>query len=156
MPTRNPLGPLIGKKRPFENKAEEAFLNLWRTAALCDSEVNRLLREHDLTKASYNIVRILDRAGNVGRTGTEVAEMLVAELPDMARLIDRLERLGYIRRGRVDEDRRLVRNFITTAGHEVVSALHQPLADLHRRQFAALSETELDTLISLLETARVR
>lgn len=144
----------LGKKQPFDALEREAYLNLWRTLSLLDQRINRLMRPHKLTKVSYNILRILRGAGDTGCTGTEIASMLVADVPDMARLIDRLEKLSYIRRGRIDEDRRRVRNFLTQKGSSVLDAIERPLLELHQVHFSGLQTEELRTLIDLLSRVR--
>ena len=146
----------LGKKRPFDTAEEEAYVAIWRTGAVLDGEVNRLMRAHGLTKTSYNILRILRGAGESGCSGVEIASMVVADVPDMARLIDRLERLGYLRRCKSDDDRRCVRNYLAPKGAEALEALDKPLRALQRRQFAALSRAEMQALSGLLAKIRRR
>lgn len=151
---RRSIGEEIGKREPFDLPEEEAYLNVWRTGAVLDHAVNRLLRPQGLTKVSYNILRILRAAGDAGRTGAEISSMVVADVPDMARLIGRLERLGFLVRERSAEDRRVVRNFVTRDGAAAVEAVTAGLRELHREQFSALTEPELATLIELLTRVR--
>ena len=148
------IGDEIGKQDPFDLIEEEAFLNVWRTGAVLDHDVNALLRPHGLTKVSYNVLRILRAAGASGRTGREIGSMLVAAVPDMARLIQRLEALDFLTRTPDPDDRRVVRNVITARGRRTLKAIDPPLRELHQRQFAALSATELRTLCTLLERSR--
>lgn len=156
MATPSSLAQELGKKRPFDTAEEEAYVAIWRTGAVLDGEVNRLMRAHGLTKTSYNILRILRGAGASGRSGIEIASMVVADVPDMARLIDRLEKLGYLRRCKSDDDRRCVRNHLAPKGAKALEALEKPLRALQRRQFAALSRAELQTLSELLARLRSR
>jgi len=152
--THRTLAQELGKKDPFESAEEEAYLGLWRTVAQLDGEVNRLMRAQGLTKTSYNILRILRGAGESGRTGIEIAAMVVADVPDMARLIERLERLGYLRRSKSDADRRVVRNFLTAKGARTLASLEKPLRLLQKRQFAGLSAGECTQLGRLLSKIR--
>ena len=156
MPRPSTLAQELGKKNPFETLEEEAYVGIWRTGAMLDGEVNRLMRAHGLTKTSYNILRILRGAGEAGRSGIEIAAMVVADVPDMARLIERLERLGYLRRVQSKEDRRFVRNHLTAKGAKALQALDSPLRVLQQRQFAALSKAELRALGELLSRLRRR
>ncbi len=156
MPQPTTLAQELGKKRPFDTAEEEAYIGIWRTGAVLDGEVNRLMRGHGLTKTSYNILRILRGAGEAGRSGIEIASMVVADVPDMARLIDRLERLEYLRRCKSTDDRRCVRNHLAPKGRKVLEALDKPLRALQRRQFAALSLAELQELNGLLAKIRRR
>jgi hypothetical protein len=49
----------IGKRRPFESPEQEAFLNILRTANFFATDFNHLFRQHGLTEATYNVLRIL-------------------------------------------------------------------------------------------------
>lgn len=145
----------IGKKRPFELAEQEAFLNLARTAGKLDCQFARLFREKKLSPGTYNILRILRGAGE-GLSCQAIAGRLVAEVPDMTRLIDRLEHpdLGYVRRERSTADRRKVLIHLTDAGAAVLRKLDAPVRDLHKRQLGHMSAAELAELNRLLVLAR--
>lgn len=144
----------IGKKTPFAVPAEEAFLNILRTCSVLSAQANRVLREKGLAEPSYNILRILRGAGPEGRCGYEIAQHLVAQVPDMTRLIDRLEKLGLLERKRIDQDRRLVRCFITKDGLKLLKEIDEPLIELHKRQFAKLTRVQIEQINELMVAAR--
>lgn len=150
-----PLWKELGKVRPYEHLEEETAVALMRTCGMVDVQVNRLLRQHRLSNASYNILRILRGAGQDGRYCSEIAQHLVTEVPDMTRLLDRLEKMDLLERRRVDKDRRLVRIFITSHGLSLLKELDKPLLQLHQQQFAGLSKAKLKELNALLDEARV-
>jgi DNA-binding MarR family transcriptional regulator len=94
-------------------------------------------------------------AGAAGvRTCREVGEHLVARVPDVTRLIDRLESQGYARRERCEHDRRVVNVAITDRGLDVLARLDGPLLELHRRQLGHMPRAELAELSRLLARAR--
>ncbi|MBL9119217.1 MAG: MarR family transcriptional regulator [Phycisphaerae bacterium] len=144
----------LGKRNPFPTVQEEAFVAIVRTASIVRGQANRLLRAFQLTEPSYNVLRILRGAGAEGRCGHEVAAQVISEVPDMTRLIDRLQKLGYCERRRVDGDRRLVRVFITPSGLELLTQLDAIIVDLHRKQFAEVPEALLEELLEGLESVR--
>ena len=144
----------IGKKTPFAVPAEEAFLNILRTCSVLSAQANRVLREKGLAEPSYNILRILRGAGAEGRCGYEIAQHLVAQVPDMTRLIDRLEKLGLLERKRIDQDRRLVRCFITKDGLKLLKEIDEPLIELHKKQFAKLTRAQIEQINELMVSAR--
>jgi DNA-binding MarR family transcriptional regulator len=144
----------IGKKTPFAVPAEEAFLNILRTCSVLSAQANRVLREKGLAEPSYNILRILRGAGPEGRCGYEIAQHLVAQVPDMTRLIDRLEKLGLLERKRIDQDRRLVRCFITKDGLKLLKEIDEPLIELHKKQFARLTRAQIEQINELMVAAR--
>jgi DNA-binding MarR family transcriptional regulator len=152
-----PLTPLaheLGKRNPFPSAAEECFVAIVRTASMLKGQANRLLRSHRLTEPSYNILRILRGAGEGGRCGHEISAQVISEVPDMTRLVDRLEKIGLCERRRVDGDKRLVRVFITAMGLDLLAQLDRSIHDLHRAQFAGIPDDELEELLQRLERVR--
>jgi DNA-binding MarR family transcriptional regulator len=142
----------FGKQPEVAEPIEQAtYTLLVRTAARLEGELNRLLRPMDLTGATYNILRILEAAGGAGRSCGDISELLIAEVPDMTRLLDRLERLEYVARARSSVDRRMVRVTITEKGKEVLEGLREQVRDCHIRQLGHLGQTKLGELGALLK-----
>jgi DNA-binding MarR family transcriptional regulator len=149
----------IGKRKPFDAPEQEAFLNLIRTASVLSAGFQRLFRAHKLSESTYNALRILrgaaaDPESRGVHTCSEIGEHLVTQVPDVTRLIDRLEELGLAERVRCEEDRRVVHVKITRKGLEVLARLDEPVLELHRAQLAHLSRAELGELSRLLTKAR--
>ena len=82
----------------------------------------------------------------------EIGARLVVQEPDVPRLIDRLEQKGWVTRRREVEDRRCVRVHLTKTGRTLVDGLDAPILAMHRRQFAALSASRLQSLLDALLT----
>lgn len=144
----------IHKKHPFEHPEDEAFLNLLRTHSVLFGITERFLRNHGLSMATYNMLRILRAAGDEGRSCSGIGDDMVARVPDVTRLVDRLERLGMVTRGRGQDDRRVVRVVITKTGLDLLSKVDAPLIELYKGLFKHMSRTELDHLSALLYKAR--
>jgi DNA-binding MarR family transcriptional regulator len=144
----------IHKKHPFEHPEDEAILNLLRTHSVLFSATERFLRNHDLSMATYNVLRILRAAGDEGRSCSGIGDDMVARVPDVTRLVDRLERLGMVTRGRGQQDRRVVRVVITQAGTNLLAKVDMPLIELYKSMFKHMSRGELDHLSVLLYKTR--
>jgi len=145
----------LHKRGPFKSPAQEAFLNVLRTASLLAAEFERLFKRHGLSLATYNALRILRGAGEGGRRCTEIGEHLVAQVPDVTRLIDRLEGAGLARRARGSgEDRRVVTVRITPAGLALLKTLDGPVMRVHQRQMGHMAKGDLEALSRLLCDAR--
>jgi DNA-binding MarR family transcriptional regulator len=129
-----------------ESPEQETYRLLIRTASRLEAELNRVFRPYDLTGATYNILRVLERAGGEGRSCGDIAQQLIAEVPDMTRLLDRLERLGYVVRERSRVDRRMVKVSVTEKGLEAVRALEEPVRECHRRQLGHIKPERLNQL----------
>jgi DNA-binding MarR family transcriptional regulator len=127
-----------------------AFVALLRAADAVSQSTAALLKQHSLTPAQYNVLRILRGAGPEGHLCREVGDRLIQREPDVTRLLDRLEKRGLTARARSTTDRRALHITITPAGIQLLAALDQPIRDLHRAQFAALSERRLQDLLRTL------
>lgn len=150
----SPLAREIGKKRPFESREQEAYLNLLRTLSVLSGPFEALMRPHRLSEATYNLLRILRGAGSEGRACSRIGCDMIARVPDVTRLVDRLEASGLAQRKRSAEDRRVVTVVITDAGLGLLASLDDPVMQIHRENLGHLSQAELDELNRLLVKAR--
>src|SRR5215207_6676118 len=110
----------IKQGKPFATVEQEAILGLLRTAALVNHAMDETLRPFGLTGTQYNVLRILHGAGKDGLCGREIGERMITRVPDIPRLLDRMEKSGLISRVRDREDRRHVTARITPKGDEVL------------------------------------
>ena len=145
----------LKKKRPFDSPQQEAILGIARTADRLGICFARLFREHCLTPSQYNVLRILRGEGKPLPI-LEVADRMIAAVPGITGLIDRLEGMGLATRDRSTEDRRVVYVALTPKGLDLLAKLDQPVGALHKRLVGHLSQAELKDLIRLLEKARLQ
>jgi DNA-binding MarR family transcriptional regulator len=143
----------IKKRNPFDSPEEEAFLNMARTLDWQVTALARLLKECGISGSQYNVLRIL-RGEGTPLPCLEIASRMITKLPDITRLVDRLEDAGLVERSRTTEDRRLVLIRITDAGLGLLARLDEPIKTLHRRQLGHLTREELAELNRLLVKAR--
>ncbi len=144
----------IKKRQPFESPEQEVCLNLVRTGDLLQLDFTRLFREHGLSPPLYNVLRILRGAGGEGLPCLEIGSRMIGSVPDITRLIDRLETSGQVERARSTDDRRVVLVRITPVGLKLLARLDKPVLDLHQRQLGHLTRKELSQLNRLLLKAR--
>jgi len=71
-------------------------------------ELAVLLRTAGITPEQYHVLRVLRDARTGGLTCSAVAERSVSGDPDVTRLLDRLEKQGWVLRVRESSDRRMV------------------------------------------------
>ena len=144
----------IHQKRPFRSLEQEAYLNLLRTAALLADSFEQMLKPWGITAAQYNVLRILHGAEPAGLCRNEVRDRMLTRMPDMTRLLDRMEQADLVTRSRVSDDRRQVSTRITEKGRQLLAQLDAVVAQEHQRRLGHLSEGELKKLIGLLSAAR--
>jgi DNA-binding MarR family transcriptional regulator len=153
MQTRG-LAAELKQTKPFGSLEQEATLSIQRTAAELEHALAEALKPYGVTPTQYNVLRILRGAGKEGLCRSEVAERMVTRVPDVTRLLDRMEVAGLIERRREGEDRRFVSTFITEYGLELLASLDAPVAQLHVDRLGHLTRAQLATLIELLSRAR--
>ena len=145
----------LRQTKPFASLEMEAYLNLMKTADVLQQGAAQALRSlHTLTETQYNVLRILRGAGSDGLKCSEIAERMVTRDPDITRLLDRLERQGWIERQRSVTDRRVVTSRITESGLDLLAKLDEPIRVTLKRMLGRLGPDRLRLLIELLEEAR--
>lgn len=144
----------IKQTKPFVNLAEKAFLNLLRTSDFLARKVADEIKPFGITPPQYNVLRILRGAGEQGLINREIGERMVTFVPDVTRMLDRLETQSLICRERGVADRRLVTACITPKGLELLSNIGNTLQDFHERLFGICSKKEIADLINTLEKLR--
>ena len=144
----------VGEDFPLDSVEQEAHLSIIRTANALENRINRLFRPYDLTGVAYNILRVLERAGKDGLPCSDIGRRLITEVPDMTRLLDRLEQLGYVARLRCTKDRRVVRARIVPKGRKAIRDLRKTIETFHQEQLGHMSPQKLRLLVTLLAEAR--
>jgi len=144
----------LKQRKPFKNLQEEAYLSIQRTAALLEHTFETALKPHRITATQYNVLRILRGSEPEGLCRNEIGQRLVRQVPDVTRLLDRLEDARLISRQRGGQDRRYVTTRITKAGLRLLDQIDGEICAIHRQQLGHLNESELRGLISLLEAVR--
>jgi DNA-binding MarR family transcriptional regulator len=144
----------LKQRKPFQNLEEEAFLNIARTYAVLEHALLQALKPFDITPTQYNVLRILRGAGPDGLCRNEVGERLVRRVPDVTRLLDRMEEMDLVGRVRGGEDRRYVTARITRQGLAVLERLDEEIYRSHRKQLGHIDRKSLRALIDVLTEIR--
>jgi len=146
----------LKQNKPFTSLKEEAAVSIARTAAVLDHQVSQALKAHALTPSQYNVLRILRGAGAAGLCRNEVGQRLVTQVPDVTRLLDRMEDTGLISRQRGSEDRRFVTTRITRKGQDLVDRLDKPMRELLHALLGHVGEKSLRAVVEGLAEVRAK
>jgi DNA-binding MarR family transcriptional regulator len=145
----------IRQKAPFASVEEELFLALQLTAKMVLDPWAKFLKDSaNLTPVQYNLLRILRGAGAEGWTCGEISERLVTRDPDVTRIVDRMEKRGFVARERSTDDRRVVRVFITKDGQAALKRLDKSVQEMPKKLLGPLGAKRLGTLRDLLSDVR--
>ncbi|RYG65382.1 MarR family transcriptional regulator, partial [bacterium] len=110
-----------------------------------------LFKEHGLTSAQYNTLRILRDAPREGLSCQQISNALIQRDPDVTRLADRMEERGLVVKERAKNDRRVVLVKLTDKGIRLVNELDWPVAQRHIEGLTSLSPAERRQFLELLQ-----
>lgn len=140
--------------KPFKTPADEAYVSLQRTADMMLRKFTQFIKQWGISPTQYNVLRILRGAGPEGLCCGEISDRMITHDPDITRLLDRIEKLGWIERARSTKDRRVVQAKISKKGLELLKQTDQPIEDFNQQASAHMSEKKLRDLIELLTQVR--
>ncbi|HEV7366929.1 MAG TPA: MarR family transcriptional regulator [Gemmatimonadales bacterium] len=146
----------IKQTKPFASPIDEALLSVLRTAAVLEHHLSEVLKPYGITHTQYNVLRILRGAGSSGLCGREVGERLVSRVPDISRLLDRMEEMQLIEREQDPGDRRHVTARISSKGLRILKQTTPALVTVERARFAGLEPERVKLLIESLAQIRER
>ena len=126
---KSSLATTLKQNRPFVSLEQEVYLSILRTASELSYAVDQFFRPFGITSSQYNVLRILRGAGVDGLCRNEISERMVTATPDMSRLLDRMEKAGWVTRERAEGDRRQV----STLHHEVRYGVASKARKAYRR-----------------------
>ena len=140
-------------QRRFESPAQKAMVSLLVTAGHLARALEEVCAAHGITHDQYNVLRILRGVHPEGHPRYAIAERLIDRSPDVTRLLDRLEREGFVGRSRSDEDRRLSISHVTDRGITLLKEIDPRILEVHERFTASFSRDEMHQLAKLCEKA---
>ena len=153
---KSSLAVALKQNRPFVSLQQEAFLSILRTASELSHASDKFLREFDISQPQYNVLRILRGAGAEGLCRNEISARMVTAMPDMSRLLDRMERSGWITRERDEKDRRQVSTFITDSGRKLLAVMEIQVNEQTHRLLEGVKSSDLKKLLEVLAQIRTR
>jgi DNA-binding MarR family transcriptional regulator len=144
----------LKQKKPFRSLQQEAYLSVVRTSTSLTDAMEDLVKARGISATQYNVLRILRGSGAEGLCRNELRDRMLTRMPDMTRLLDRMEDAGLVVRAREGDDRRMVMTRITEKGRRLLDELDAPVMALHRKQMAGLTDAQLRSLSDLLTLVR--
>jgi DNA-binding MarR family transcriptional regulator len=135
----------------FESPVQEAFLNVLVAADHLRAQTERLCAGFGLSASQYNVLRILRGVHPEGHSRCEIARRMIERAPDVTRLVDRLEKRGWVERDRSERDRRLSISRITPAGLELLETIGPRLMEAQCDFAARVPEKDCRELSRICE-----
>lgn len=111
-------------------------------------QMEGLFQDQELTFSQWTTLVAL-HDGRITNS-TDLAHNICHDAGSLTRLIDQLEKRGFVTRTRSEKDRRVVTLALTPRGRNVVEALAPRVMDFWNGLLSGFTHTEVDTLINLL------
>lgn len=111
------------KQAQFSSPAQEAILSVIVAANAINDLTDRVCEEHGITRAQYNVLRILRGAHPGGHARCEIACRMLDRASDVTRLVDRLQARRLVKRSRGSEDQRQAVTVITAKGLKLLEEM---------------------------------
>jgi DNA-binding MarR family transcriptional regulator len=137
----------------IEQVSARAFAALLRAHAAATRSLSaQLSAEHGLTLSDYEVLLRLAHAPDRRMRRVDLAEQVLLTASGITRLLDGLERSGFVERAACATDRRVVYAVLTEDGLDKLrTAARTHLAQIEALFSARLDEHELEELTTLLE-----
>ena len=119
-------------------------------------DVTRQIRKHfdrratrlELTRAQWRALKVTSR--HEGLSQSELAEHLDMEAIPVGRVIDRLEKTGFVERRADPADRRRWRLYLTPKAHAIVGEMEVIADELRDDALRGIERNDLDMLMGVL------
>lgn len=130
----------------------ESFVSLVRAYTHAVRDLNaQLTTDHGLTISDYEVLLRLSRAPDQRMRRVDLAGQVLLTASGITRLLDGLERQGFVARGACDSDRRVVYAVLTDEGREKLrQARETHVAQIEEFFTSRYNEDELAELNGLL------
>ncbi len=137
-------------------EVSQAVRGIRTAAAHVELLLARALEPHQLTPTQYFVLQAMHEVGDDGLRCSELGQKLAGPAPDVTRLLDRLESVGFVSRERDQKDRRAVHGRLTQLG---VDALERARPDVQTAEAEALADLGTESrqqLVALLGDVKRR
>lgn len=115
-------------KSRFSNVKIKALINILYTANWITSFQNEFFRFYGISPQQYNILKILNGAGQPLKVQT-IKDRMIDRSPNATRLMDKLTEKDFIKRSASPTDRRVVYIDITEKGKALLASISEDFND---------------------------
>ncbi len=131
------------------DKQVETYHRLQRISGVLEHAVARSFASQGLTSSQFNTLRLLAEQGPLAQR--DIADQLLKTGGNVTLVVDNLSARSLVERNRDTVDRRVIYVSLTEQGRKVFHELCPAHIKLVHAAIGVLSESELNTLIKILE-----
>lgn len=138
----------------FISTEHEALLNLYYTSVCIKKHASDFFAPFGLTDVQFNLMMMLKHhGGSEGLSQARLSEMMMVNRANVTGLIDRLEKIGMVRRTAV-KDRRFNMIQLTQKGKTLLEKADPAYGNEVQEAMSVLTEADLKRLIRACEKLR--
>lgn len=142
------------KQSSFSNSYHKAIINLNYTGNWLRDEQTKIFKQFDLLPQHYNVLRIIRGSMPKPIAPKNIKEVLVDKASDLTRIIDKLEKKGYVKRNLCPSNRRQMDISITEKGLQLIEDLNEPFENFTASIQKNFTEEQAEQLSNLLDQLR--
>jgi MarR family transcriptional regulator for hemolysin len=135
---------------PLPSLEDQFLVEMGKARRRLATSISSKISSVGLTRARARTLSIL--YSQVGLTQTSVAAYLEIEGPTAVRLIDELEKAGFVQRQPDPHDRRIKKLVLTEPGREMAEYLKKTYHEIGAQALRDLSEESKNLLVTLMKS----
>lgn len=142
------------KQSSFSSSYHKVVVNLIFTGNWIRDEQMKVFKQFDLLPQHYNVLRIIKGHMPHPIAPKDIKEVLIDKAGDLTRLLDKLEKMGLVKRNLCPSNRRQMDISMTDKGLKILEQLQGPLQIFTDMIQNNLSKDQAENLSDLLDQLR--
>jgi DNA-binding MarR family transcriptional regulator len=142
------------KQSKFESPLQKAVINIFYTANWLRDQQWELFKKYDILPQHYNVLRIIKGKHPESVSPGDIKEVMLDKGNDVTRLVDKLVKMGLVKRSLCEANRRKIDINLTDKGLDFLKELNEPMRKQYNSIKKQLSEKEAEQLSNLLDKLR--
>jgi len=146
----------LGLKKGFRALEHEAMLSIYYTASRIKKRADEFFRPFGLTDVQFNVMMLLayQSGSEGGLSQAKLSDMMLVNRANVTSLIDRMEKVGLVKRTTSPKDRRFNIVRLTLKGKKLLARV-EPMYVLEvKRIMTSASSAEQKKLVATCEKIR--
>ena len=133
---------IFNEVNQFKDAQHEALMGLWWSGVLLKQQARTFFRDHIVSESQFNVMMAL-RYAEKPLSQQELSIRLLVDKSNLTGLIDSLEKLDFVKRCKVPDDRRSYQLELTKPGADFLNRVETSYRELVERIMSVFDADEL-------------
>lgn len=143
------------KIRGFKSNFQKAIVNIFYTSNWLRDQQADIYKAYGLLPQHYNVLRIIKGKNPEAISPGEILEVMIDKGRDLTRLVDKLVKMGLVKRKGCPINRRKVKIFVTAKGIKISNEIELEIKN-RATDFGQITEEEAEQLSLILDKLRTK